>query len=171
MLEFYDYSSRRGILVPLLPKVHALLAENARMDKVAGQEPPAHIITWQQAERKKLVDINRRFLVAMEGTALAGIFFYLHKKTETGTEIYIEDLHIAWTHRNNPNVIEGLLKKMEFDPAVRDAVFYAGQRVKIEQDKEILASVGLKDERTDEWESLGSLQQTINTLKIRYNRA
>ena len=165
MIEFFDYSSRRGVLVPLLPKVHALLPENAKNDKTSGQEPPEHIITWQQKIRQQVVDINRRFLVAKEGEDLAGLLFYRFQ----GTDIYIEDLHVSWKHRNNIQVVEGLLKKLEFDQGAKDASFYASNRVKIEHDKEILADRA-REERSDGWEALGSLGQTINALRIRYTR-
>jgi hypothetical protein len=165
MLEINDYSSRRGVIVPLLPKIHAMLKENAENDKLAGLEPPEHVITWTQKMRKDIVDINRRFFVALDGANLAGILFYRYD----GTDIYIEDLHVAWPFRHNAGVIEGFIKRLEFDGGTKDAKFFASDRVKIESDKEILESKGFKS-RGEGWETLGTFKQTVAALKLRYNR-
>lgn len=166
MIEIHDYSGRRGALVPFFPKIHAMLKENAERDKMAGLEPPEHIVTWTQKLRKVLLDINRRFIVAADGGNLAGVFFYRYD----ATKVFIEDLQIAWAYRNNPNVIEGFLKKLEYDQAAKDATFYASERVKIDSDKEILAAKGFKTTHEDGWEELGTLQQAAGAIKIRYSR-
>ena len=166
MLEFFDYSNRRGVLVGWLPKIHTLLKNNALRDTLAGIQPPEHIVTWTQKMKAGLLDINRRFLVATEGTMLAGILFYRH---ENGN-VYIEDLHVDWAFRKNPQVVEGLLKKLEFDTNAKDATFYASERIKSDADKEILASVGFKESHEGGWENLGGLSTTIGILKLRYNR-
>jgi hypothetical protein len=167
MLEVKDYSARRGVIVPILPKIHAMIKENAEKDTIAGIAPPEHIITWTQKMRKLLMDIKRRFLVASDGGNLAGIFFYRYDETK----IYIEDLQIAWAYRNNPGVIEGFLKRLEFDAGTKDATFFVSERVKIEADKEILAAKGFKETHDGGWEELGSLQKTAAALKLRYNRS
>jgi len=166
MLEFFDYSNRRGTLVGLLPNIHKLLTENANRDKLAGIQPPEHIVTWSQKMKTQLLDINRRFLVAMEGKILAGILFYRYE----GTNLYIEDLHVTWAFRNKPHVAEGLLKRLEYDANAKNAAFYASERIKTDADKEILASVGFKETHKDGWESLGSMSTAIGILKLRYNR-
>jgi len=166
MIEFFDYSGRRGALVTLLPKIHALLTENAQKDKLSGISQPEHIVTWQQKKKAVLLDINWRFLVCMDGPILAGLFFYRYQ----GSNIYIEDLHVAWAYRNNKAIIEGLLKKLEYDANAKDSTFFAGERIKTESDKEILASVGFKQEHEGGWENVGSLSQAVNALKLRYNR-
>jgi hypothetical protein len=119
----HDYSNRRGVLVPLLPKVHALLKEIAERDKISGLETPEHVITWQQKKRKELTEINRRFLIAMDGEILAGIFFYRYE----GKKIFLEDVQTAWAYRNNPRVMEGFLKKLEYDAGTKDAIFFASK--------------------------------------------
>lgn len=166
MISVFDHSSRRGALVPMLNKIHALIAENAARDTLAGVEPPQNLILWTHKMRKHLVDIKWRFLVATDATNLAGLMFYRYE----GNAIYIEEMHVAWAHRNNPQVIEGLLKKLEFDQGTQDAAFYANSRMKLEVNKEILASVGFKDEHEGGWECLGDLAATVNALKLRYNR-
>ena len=164
MLEIMDYSSRRGVIVPILAKIHAILKENAEKDKT--QEPPPHIITWQQDKRKELLDINRRYLVALDGNVLSGFFFYRYD----GGKIYIEDIQVAWSHRNNPHVIDGFLKKLEFDPGTKDAAFYASERVKRDADKEMLASKGFKEEHEGGFEKLGTFSQASAAIKIRYSK-
>ncbi|MCL2216027.1 MAG: hypothetical protein FWB91_03285 [Defluviitaleaceae bacterium] len=166
MLEFNDLSNRRGALVPMLAKIHAMFSENATKDTISGIAPPEHIITWRQKMGGRLVDVNRRFLVAQDGDMLAGIFIYRYDNTD----IYIEELQIAWAFRNNSQVLEGLLKKLEFDHSTKDATFFAGERIKIEADKEKLASVGLGETHENGWEKIGSLAQAINAMKLRYNR-
>ena len=166
MLEFFDYSNRRGVLVGWLPKVHAMLKDNAHRDQLAGIQPPEHIVTWSQKMKAQLLDISRRFLVATKGTMLAGILFYRY---EDGN-LYIEDLHINWAFRKNPQVVEGLLKKLEFDTNAKNAAFYASERIKSDADKEILASVGFKESHEGGWENLGSMSTAVGILKLRYNR-
>ena len=166
MLEFFDYSSRRGALVTLLPKIHALQTENAQKDKLAGIAPPEHIVTWQQKKKAILLDIKWRFLVALDNETLLGIFFYRYEDTN----IYVEDLHISYSQRDNKTIVEGLLKKLEYDINAKEATFFAGERIKSESDKEILASVGFKEQHEGGWENIGTLSQAVNTLKIRYTR-
>lgn len=163
-MEFFDYSNRRGALVPVLPKVHALLADISVKDKMAALPMPEHIVTWQQQMRKTVLQINHRFLCAIDASILAGIFFYHYQ----GTDIYIDECQIAWTYRNNPRVLDGLLKKLEFDTGTRNATFYASDRIKKESDKEILASVGFKEEIEGDYENLGNFATMANTLKLRY---
>jgi hypothetical protein len=165
-MEFHDYSNRRGVLVPLLPKVHAMYKENSVRDRLSAIEPPEHLITWQHKQREILVDINRRFLVALDGNTLVGVLFYRH----AGKDIYIEDLQIAWPYRNNPHIIDGFLKRLEYDPLTKEAVFYASERIKIEADEEVLVAKGLKKKHIDGWENLGSFSKASLALKLRYNR-
>jgi len=169
MLEFIDYSSRRGTMVALLPKIHALLTEISVRDKIAGITPPEHLVTWQHKARKELIEIQRRFLVAMDGNLLAGLFFYRYDK-ENKNNIYIEDVQIAWVFHKNPLVLEGLLKKLEYDADARNATFFASNRIRIETNKEILASVGFKEKKEGDWENLGNFKEMANALKVRYSR-
>ncbi|MCL2840545.1 MAG: hypothetical protein FWE05_07190 [Defluviitaleaceae bacterium] len=166
MLTFIDYSSRRGALVPLLPKMHKMFTENAMNDTLSGIAPPENIIIWRQKMSSRLVDISRRFLVAYDTDVLVGILIYRYDSTD----IYIEELQISWLYRDNPNVLEGLIKKLEYDSGTKDATFFASERIKIEADKEKLAAVGISEARENGWEKLGSLPVTIAALKIRYNR-
>ena len=166
MIEVFDRSGRRGVLVPMLKKIHELIATNALRDTAAGLPPPDNYIIWSHKMRKQLVDIKWRFLVAMDGATIAGLMFYRY----LDTAIYIEELQIAWAYRKNPQVIEGLLRKLEFDPGTKVAVFYANDRMKLEPDKEILASVGFRDEHEGGWECLGSFADAVNAIKLRYNR-
>lgn len=166
MLEINDYSSRRGILVPLLSKIYTMFKENAERDKLADIPPPEHLITWQHKIRKKLLDINRRFLVAMDGGMLAGVFFYRYE----GADIYIEDVQTAWAFRNNPYVINGFLKKLEYDHGTKEATFFVSDRIKVDSDKELLARKGFKDKYEGGWEKLGTFSQAVAAIKLRYNR-
>jgi len=177
MLEFFDYSNRRGVMVQFLPGVHALLLNNSQKDKLACLPPPEHIITWQQRLRNELLDINRRFLIAVNKTEprrpgeknanVAGVFFYRY----SGNDIYIEELQIAWDLRNDPQVLEGLMKKLEFDIGTKEVTFFAGERIKVESDKEQLAAKLLTKTNAENWENLGNLKAAINALKFRYNRS
>jgi len=160
MLEFFDYTTRRGALLPFIPKIYEMFKENAQKDSAAGYQMPEHIITWKQKINSQLVDINRRFLIAADGDNLAGLLFYRYEKTD----IYIEDLQLSWIFRNNAQVLEGLLKKVEYDPLSKEAIFFASNRLKVDVDAELLKT------KRDEWENLGSYREAANLLKIRYNR-
>ena len=157
MLEFLDCSSRRGVLVPLIPKLHAMLTENATKDKTSGMAPPEHLITWRQKINAQLVDINRRFIYAMDNGSLAGIFFYRYQ----GTDIYIEDVQIAWTHRTNPQILEGMIKKLEYDGGARGATYFASDRIKIEANEEILAAVYRKESLRQSVRSVAQIQKEL----------
>ena len=163
-MEIHDYSSRRGALIPLLPKIYEMLKDNSERDKLSGLAPPENIITWKQKTGKAILDVNRRLLVALDGGVLAGIFFYRHD----GTDILIEDVHTAWAYRRNPGVIDGFLKKLEYDAGTKNATFYASDRVKIDADKEMLAAKGFKATYEDGREKLGTLAQAAAAIKIRY---
>jgi hypothetical protein len=168
MLEINDYSSRRGVIVQLLPQIHALLKANAQ-EKLTNLVPPEHVITWTQKMRRVVLDINRRFIVAVDGGNLAGIFFY-RSDLRNGKKIFFEDVQVSSKYKNNPLVIDGFLKKLEFDQNAKDATFYASERIKIDFDKELLAAKGFKVEHEDGWEKLGDFKDAAGALKIRYNR-
>lgn len=158
LIEVFDHSNRRGALVPMLKNIHALIGENV--------SPMENMILWSHKMRKILLDINWRFLTAMSGNDIAGLLFYRYE----GNNVYIEEMHVSLAHSKNPQVIEALLKKLEFDPGVKDATFYANDRMKLEANKEILAGVGFRDELEGGWECLGDFSATINTIKLRYTR-
>jgi len=175
MLEINDYSNRRGVIVPMLPKIHAMLAENATRDKLASLEPPEHLIIWTQKMRSVLTDVNRRFFIAQDGGFLAGIFFYRYEKTDAqtdaGAKIFLEDVQVGWAFRNNSGVIDGFLQRLDFDAPAKDATFFASERVKSEADKEILAAKGFKKELDENgYEKLGNYSQAVAAVKLRYNR-
>jgi hypothetical protein len=168
-MEFIDYSSRRGVLAQILPKVHEVYAANARDDKSAFLPPPEHIISWTQTMRRVVLDVNRRFLVAMDGERLAGFLFYRVASVGQEKEVYIEDLQLAPLYRGKSGIVEGLTRKMEFDAAVKDSTVYAGERVRRDADEEMLAAKGAT-ERTSGYEKLGSFSKAAGHLKIRYTR-
>ena len=157
MIEIFDHSNRRGVLVPMLKNIHALISQNV--------SPMENFILWSHKIRKILLDINWRFLTATSGTNVVGLLFYRYE----GGAIYIEEMHISRTHSKNPQVtLDGLLKKLEFDQGTKDAIFYASDKLKQEANKEILAAAGFKDEHAGGWECLGSFSETVNALKLRY---
>lgn len=155
-------------MVAFLPKIHAITKENVSKDKLTLMTPPEHFVTWQHKMRRVLVDIKRRFIVAVDGDVLAGIFFYRY-----GDEgkIFIEDAQTAWAYRNNPRVMDGFLKKLEYDKATKDATFYASERIKIAADQEMLAKRGATlITHEDGWEKLGTFAEMATAIKLRYNR-
>ena len=79
MPEFIDYSSRRGAIVPLLPKIHALLKENAEKDKLSGLEIPENLVTWRQKINRQ---DNHMVILTVKG------FKQLRKKRGNGFKHY-----------------------------------------------------------------------------------
>lgn len=166
MLEFTDFSNRRGALVGLQTSIYNMQKDTALQDKLSLAQPPEHIISWMQKTKASLLDINRRFLVAMDGKTLAGILFYRYQDSN----LYLEDFHIAWGYRSVPQVAEGLLLKLQQDSKAKDATFFASSQIKTDADTEILASVGFKPTHENGWENLGNMSTAIGLLKLRYNR-
>ena len=172
MLEVYDYSSRRGVLVSFLPKMHELLKSNASKDKYSSIKPPSHYITWSHAEKIKLLDINRKFLIANVFQKFAGYLIY--RLDASNNSIYIEALHIVYKHTKTVQIIEGLLKKLELDDNAKDAIFFVGDGVKMEENELILSSAMHKHEPknvvsdSNEWENVGNFAEMANIIKIRY---
>ena len=168
MLESHDYSGRRGVLVPLMPKVHALLTETAKKEPLAGIEPPINIILWRQEIYKLLVEIHRRWLMVMDGPAIAGLmFFYFDKNGDT----YINELRIAWPYRHNNGVFPLLIDRFMKDPGVKNSKnVFAGPNVKKEANQELLASVGFEAHFENGWEPLGNPTDAAGVLKLRYLR-
>jgi hypothetical protein len=175
MPEAIDYSARRGAIVPLLPKIHALMKESAALDRLGGLEPPENFVNWRQRVGAQLLDINRKWLFSMEIAGaekrdVIGFLFYRYDAEKPDT-LYVEDLLIAWAHHNDPAVLAGLLGKLENDPRAKSAAFFCGERIKAPADKELLASVGFKETFPDGWEPLGNLKEAISALKLRYTRS
>ena len=166
MIEINDYSGRRGVLVAMLPKIHAIMKDNAGRDKFGLTKQPEHLVTWQQKTRQTITDIRRRLIVAQDGEMIAGILFYLCD----GGKVFIEDVQVAWAYRNNPTVIDGFIRRLECDPGSKDAVFFASERIKTDANTEILASKGFKKTYENGMEELGTLSQACQALKIRYSR-
>ncbi|MCL2498727.1 MAG: hypothetical protein FWE90_00145 [Defluviitaleaceae bacterium] len=175
MPEFIDYSSRRGAIVPLLPKIHALLKENAGKERLCGLEPPENIVSWRQRFNPLLLDVSRRFIFAMEIQGsdkrdVLGFVFYRYPADKKGT-VYIEDMQIAHAHRNTAAILTGLIAKLETDPNAKSAVFFGSERLKKPMDKELLAGVGFKETFPDGWEPLGNMKEALGALRVRYGRA
>jgi hypothetical protein len=167
MLEITDYSNRRGALVPMFPKIHALFAENATKDTLARFTPPENIILWKQRYRKLLLEINRRFLLVIDGYAITGLMFYHFKDGA----VYLDELQIGWYYRNNPAVFNLLIEKFVNSNEVKAvSMVYAGANIKSPADKELLASVGFTEKFPEGFEPLGSVSEAAGALKLRYIR-
>jgi hypothetical protein len=170
MLEITDFSNRRGAVVPLLPKIHAMLAASANKDTVAGLKPPANYILWKQEISKQLIDISRRWVTVMDGTDVAGLLFY--RFDAKGENIYVDELRIAWAYRNNNNVITLLHDRFINDNSVKKAsAVFAGANVKREANQEILATVGFEATFADGLEPLGKPADAAAAFKLRYSRS
>jgi hypothetical protein len=168
MLEIHDYSNRRGVLVPLLPKIHALLKETAEKETLAAFEPPEHIILWKQTMHKKLVEIHRRWLMVLDGPALAGFMFFHFGRDKN---IYLDEIRTAWAYRHNKGVFTLLHDRFINDPHIKsktDITVYGGVNIRREANQEILASVGFEQTFENNLEPLGSPSEAAAILKLRY---
>jgi len=171
MSDVFDYSSRRGAIVPLLTAVHALLKENAEKDKIRAMEPPEGIVAFRQKMGPLLLDINRRFLFAMDiKGSQRGIVGFLFYRFGEGNRVYIEDMELAWKHRTDGNTVLAMLNKLEFDPRAKAGDFFGSERLKKPSDKEILAGAGFHEHFTDGWEPLGTVKDATGALRLRYGR-
>lgn len=170
MFEFIDYSSRRGAIVPLLPQVHSMIKELSEKDRLGGPPTPVALTTWKRKTGLSLLDVSRRFLFALrlDGARkeVLGMIFYRGE----GSNLFIEDMHIAWKMRRNPAVLDGLIAKLQLDPRAQNAQFFGSERLKMVPDKEILAGVGFRDTFPDGWEPLGNSKEALGSLKQRYTR-
>ena len=164
MLKITDFSTHRGGVVALLPKIYAMLKENALGDKSGVLRNPGHIITWQQEIKKQLTDINRRFIIATEQGEICGILFYRHENENA----YIEEMQFSKNNKNQVAAFDGMFKKLELDKKSANAVFYVSDRIKLERNKEILAAVGFKENIKNGYDRLGSLGEATAVLKIRF---
>jgi hypothetical protein len=168
-MEAVDYSGRRGIIVPMMDKIYALITENIEKDKQAGLPPPLNRIIWRQRFKRMLPEIHRRWMFILDGKSLAGLLFYHFK--DNGNKLYIDELMVAWPYRHNKLVFPLMLDKFQFDREVKACrEIYAGERVRMEPDKEILATAGFKETYEGGYHLLGSLPETVEALKIRYIR-
>jgi hypothetical protein len=169
MLEVIDYSNRRGVVSQLLDKVYALLNENAQKHKLSNLPPPGNKILWKQNYKKLLVDVSRRWVFAMDGKNIAGFIFYRYGEDK---RIFIEEFIISWQYMGNNNVFTMLMDKFMRDNLVKScSEVMAGQHIRIEHDKELLASVGFKEEYADGYQSLGGPAKASGALAIRYGHA
>jgi len=168
-MQAYDYSTRRGAIVPLLSRVHALMTTNAKNDTLCGIDPPENIIFWRQRLYKQLVDIHTRWLFVLDDKQVAGVLFY--HIGEDVPDIYIDELQVAWPYKGKPIVLAALLDKLGQDPAAKAARFFGSERVKSPHDKEILESRGFVETFPNGWEPLGNHSEALAALKLRYNRA
>ena len=181
MLEAVDYSGRRGVIVSMFDAIYALLKKNAEKDVMAHLPPPEHIILWKQSMRGQLMDVNRRWFFAFDGKTLAGLaFFHLGGASPanpsplvpaSGENIYLDEFQLDWAYRHSDAAFNVLLEKFANDREVAAAAaIFASERVKNEENKEILASVGFKDTPPDGYQRLGTTQETASALKQRYRR-
>ena len=179
MLEVHDYSNRRGVLVAMLPAIYDIFTENAREDKLSKSAHPENIIFWKQKMNRHLVDVSRRYLVVNDGALLAGLLFYRLQPEVEKIRIYIEDMQVARPWRKNPSVVDLLISRLENAPMVKDAVFFASNRIRIEANKDLLEPVSidpshykspglLKENQDGQWEMLGDLKSATSALKTRY---
>ncbi|MDR1664177.1 MAG: hypothetical protein LBR83_04550 [Clostridiales bacterium] len=166
MLEAIDYSSRRGVIVPMMDMIYDLIAENIEKDKQAGFPPLENKIIWKQRFRVALMEIERRWVFVMEGKLTTALLFY---RFSGGDKLFIDELMVAWPYRNNKMIFPMLLDKFRFDDAVKKySAIYAGERVRVEENAEILAAAGFKGEYENGYQLLGSLPEAVDALKMRY---
>jgi hypothetical protein len=173
-MEFVDYSSRRGAIVPLFPGVHNLLKELATKDKAGAPPMPETLVIWRRKMNELLMDTERRFLFALEKKGdKRDVLGYIIYRCEARAPkvIYIEDMQIARERRRDPAVVEGLINKFQLDLRTRDAQFFGGEKLKMVPDKEILAEVGFRDSFPDGWEPMGNCKEAMGSLRVRYIRA
>ena len=172
MLETFDYSNRRGIIPPMLDKIYGVISEYAANDKLAGLPPLPNLIIWKQRMRKILVDISSRWLFAMDGTAVAGLLFYrFGKEPENAGNVYIDELIVAWGYKDDESVFGALLDKFVNNDSVKDCPeVFAGERVRRDADKELLASKGFAEKYPGGYQSLGAPEQAADALRLRYAR-
>ena len=113
MFEVFDYSARRGAIVPLLPSIYKIICET----KIRN---PENIIFFKHRMSKLLIDINYRWIILNERKLLAGFLFYRYEN-ET---IYITDLALSKYVKSPLDAITMILKKMEYDQGTKTANFY-----------------------------------------------
>ena len=164
MLKVTDYSKHRGGVVALLPQIHSMYKENALADKSGVLQNPGHIVTWQQKIKKRLTDINWRFLIATQKDRLVGVMFYRYDNNNA----YIEEFQFHKNFEGDTEAFDQIFKKIEMDKKSADSVFYVGQFVKLEKNKEILASAGFKEVSKEGYELLGSLSEARASLRLRF---
>ena len=163
MLEAVDYSGRRGVIVQFLPQVYEIILRDARADRAETIEPPENIIFWKQRMRKELVDTSRRYIFLMENDAVRGFAFY---RFGEGSRVYLDEFQV--TTRGG---LDLLLTKLQQDTSLAAKEFYAGGRIRVDRDEEMLAAVKLSRGRgEDGFESLGGLSETVNILRLRYGQ-
>ena len=169
MLEILDYSARRGVVALMLDKIYSALDENASCEKLSNAKPPGNKILWKQSYKKILLETERRWLFAMEGDKIAGFVFY---RLGVGGRVYLNEFLLSPDYTSDRAVFSALLDKFFYDPSVKNcAGIFAGENVRIEHDKELLASVGFRDEYEDGFQSLGGPADAAGALKIRYGFA
>ena len=164
MLKVTDYSSHRGGVVTLLPQIHSMYKQNALADKSGVLQNPGHIVTWQQKIKKRLTDINWHFIIATQKDRLAGVLFYRYD----GNNAYIEEFQFHKNFEGDTEAYDQIFKKVEMDRKSAGAVFYVSQFVKLEKNKEILASAGFKEVSVNGYEQLGSFAEARASLKLRF---
>ena len=164
MVKVVDYSNHRGGILALLPKIYAMHKENAASDKSGTLQPPGHFVTWQQGFKKRLTDIDWRFIVATFGGDVAGALFFRFD----GGDAYIEELQLSKAFARNEAVFDQIFKKLDFDKRALGATFHAGPHVKLDRGKEMLASVGNKEAPAGGYEKLGGLGEARAALRLRF---
>ena len=172
MLEAFDFSNRRGVIAPMLNGIYKAISDYAASEKLAGFPPlPNHII-WKQRMRARLVDISSRWLFVMDGTAIAGLLFYRLGARQSGAgRVYVDELVISPAYREDGLALRMLLDKFIGSDYVKDcAEVFAGDRVRHDEDRELLASVGLADDYPDGYEPLGAPDRAADALRLRYAR-
>ncbi|MCL2399228.1 MAG: hypothetical protein FWC91_05735 [Defluviitaleaceae bacterium] len=164
-MNIVDLSGRRGAIVHLLPDVYELLKKN--------DSSILNKVLWTHDINKVLVDINYKWVFALEGTnVLLGMMFY--QLGSDGESVYINTLAAKNIAPGKNAILEALLKKFEQDATIKlRKSFYVSREIKREASVEILETVGLQDESVYDnngYQLLGDLGDTVNALKIRYLR-
>lgn len=163
-MEIVDLSRRRGAIVHMLSQVYDLMRHE-------GIELP-NMIIWKQEMGRAVIDINRRYVFALEGTKnVHGILFY--RVSTDGRSVFLDSL-IADGRRSalSAQIIDALLKKFEQDNEVKSCEsIYIGRDIKREAADEILETVGLQDDtifNTEGYQLLGGPGDAFKAIRIRY---
>ena len=153
-----DYSARRGAIIHFFPQIYELLRDYCEL--------PNKII-WTQQIKRQIVDINRRYILAVDNSKFSNakvLGFLFFKKHD-------EKILIDYFCVREKGVASALLEKFLRDDAVKAAkTFCISEAIKKEENDESLERVGLLDNSgfKDGYMEIGGYAETLKILKTRY---
>ena len=168
MIMLKDYTKRRNELLPLLPQLFDVLAENMREIAPTGNSLEDDYAIWTQAMLNELEKPEKHWVLAFVEEQLAGYVLY----RIVGDILHLDEIQVAKPQQGDRKIFPGLIGKMFYDANKAEVTaFYSYANKRNKKSQGILQAMGLSviSETTWSFQYYGSFTAAHAWFRNKYS--